>query len=87
MKKFWKIFEQFLVLFMMWSIVYSYMVMFFVPYIGVTGYFVIVILTAPRFMLYNQYIRWLWDHPEACPTVEWCEKLTIRLFENGNRKN
>jgi len=88
MKKFWYLFEQFLVISMMWVIVYSYIAIFFVPLIGATGYFIIVIITARYFMLLNHYIRYCWDHPEDCPTVYWCEKLTKRLFSNEkNRKN
>lgn len=91
MKKFWINFEQFLVLSLMWVIVYSYIALFFVPLIGATGYFIIVLLTARGFMLKTHSIRYYWIHPEECPTVYWCEKLTKRLFTNGKyrkyRKN
>jgi len=89
MKKWLDKIEQFLVISMMWCIIYSYIALFLLPIIGVTGYFIIVILMSPRFMLHTLDIRYYWDHIEDCPTVYWCEKLTVRLF-NGKttiRKN
>lgn len=83
MKKCLDKFEQFIVLFMMWCIIYKYMAMFLLPILGVMGYYIIVVITAPRFLSYNRLLRQYWDHPEDCPRIYWCEKLTKRLFDNG----
>ena len=83
MKKCLAKFEQFIVLNMVWCIIYTYMAMFLIPIIGVIGYFIIVGISIPRMLSYNIKLRHYWDHPEDCPTVYWCEKLTKRLFDNG----
>ena len=82
MKKFTDKLEEYLVLTMMWVIIYTHLAIFMIPIIGEVGYFLIVICTFRRFTLFNKVTGYYWRQPEDCPTVDWCEKLTMRLFNN-----
>lgn len=87
-KKFSDKLEKFLVLNTTFLIMVYMAFHFIFPIVGVWGYFIILIFSMRLINANVKKVSYYWDHPEVCPTVDWCEKLTMRLFANGKiRKN
>lgn len=87
-KKFSDNLEKFLIMNMTYIIVVYMSFMMIVPYLGIWVYYLLMLISVRRIIVNINLLSYYWDYPEDCPGVEWCEKLTMRLFANGKiRKN
>lgn len=82
-KKFSDNLEKFLIMNITFTMIVYMAVNIITQYFSVHVYYLIMMLSIRRIIYNINTLSYYWDHPEDCPQVDWCEKLTMRIFKNG----